>query len=88
MSHQALDHLPYDERANFSILSAAERSAVLDGADPAPRSPRSSAALTSTSSLLARQAAATRSKPTSSRSVCATHWPGPAWRIRRCGCGW
>jgi ribonucleotide reductase alpha subunit len=31
----ALDHLPYDERADLGILSAAERSAILDGADPA-----------------------------------------------------
>src|SRR5262249_9628314 len=30
----ALDHLPYDERADLGILSVAERSAVLDGADP------------------------------------------------------
>ncbi len=31
----ALDHLPYDQRSDLGILSAAERSAVLDGADPA-----------------------------------------------------
>jgi ribonucleoside-diphosphate reductase alpha chain len=30
----ALDHLPYDQRADLGILSAAERSAVLDGQDP------------------------------------------------------
>ena len=30
----ALDHLPYDQRADMSILSAAERSAQLAGADP------------------------------------------------------
>jgi ribonucleoside-diphosphate reductase alpha chain len=30
----ALDHLPYDERAEMSILSAAERSAQLAGEDP------------------------------------------------------
>ena len=30
----ALDHLPYDQRAEISILSAAERSAQLAGADP------------------------------------------------------
>jgi len=30
----ALDHLPYDQRAEMSILSAAERSAQLAGADP------------------------------------------------------
>jgi ribonucleoside-diphosphate reductase alpha chain len=32
----ALDHLPYDERAEMSILSAAERSAQLAGEDPNP----------------------------------------------------
>jgi ribonucleoside-diphosphate reductase alpha chain len=31
----ALDHLPYDERAELGILSAAERSAQLAGEDPA-----------------------------------------------------
>jgi len=31
----ALDHLPYDQRADLSILSASERSAVLAGEDPA-----------------------------------------------------
>ena len=31
----ALDHLPYDQRADLSILSAAERSAVLSGEEPA-----------------------------------------------------
>jgi ribonucleoside-diphosphate reductase alpha chain len=31
----ALDHLPYDERAELGILSAAERSARLSGEDPA-----------------------------------------------------
>ena len=31
----ALDHLPYDQRADLGILSVAERSAVLDGGDPA-----------------------------------------------------
>jgi ribonucleoside-diphosphate reductase alpha chain len=31
----ALDHLPYDQRADLGILSVAERSALLDGADPA-----------------------------------------------------
>ena len=31
----ALDHLPYDQRADLGILSVAERSAVLDGEDPA-----------------------------------------------------
>jgi ribonucleoside-diphosphate reductase alpha chain len=31
----ALDHLPYDERAEMSILSADERSAQLNGEDPA-----------------------------------------------------
>jgi ribonucleoside-diphosphate reductase alpha chain len=31
----ALDHLPYDERADLGIMSVAERSAVLDGTDPA-----------------------------------------------------
>jgi ribonucleoside-diphosphate reductase alpha chain len=31
----ALDHLPYDERADLGIMSVAERSAILDGADPA-----------------------------------------------------
>jgi len=31
----ALDHLPYDQRAEMSILSAAERSAQLAGEDPA-----------------------------------------------------
>ena len=31
----ALDHLPYDERADLSILSAAERTAELAGEDPA-----------------------------------------------------
>ena len=30
----ALDHLPYDKRADLGILSVAERSAVLDGSDP------------------------------------------------------
>src|SRR5262249_47997292 len=30
----ALDHLPYDQRADLGILSAAERSAALDGEDP------------------------------------------------------
>ena len=30
----ALDHLPYDTRADLGILSVAERSAVLDGEDP------------------------------------------------------
>ena len=30
----ALDHLPYDQRAEMSILSAAERSAQLAGEDP------------------------------------------------------
>ncbi|HUZ51113.1 MAG TPA: adenosylcobalamin-dependent ribonucleoside-diphosphate reductase [Streptosporangiaceae bacterium] len=30
----ALDHLPYDQRADLGILSVSERSAVLDGADP------------------------------------------------------
>jgi ribonucleoside-diphosphate reductase alpha chain len=30
----ALDHLPYDQRADLGILSVAERSAVLDGQDP------------------------------------------------------
>ena len=30
----ALDHLPYDQRADLGILSVAERSAVLDGEDP------------------------------------------------------
>ncbi len=30
----ALDHLPYDKRADLGILSVAERSAVLDGEDP------------------------------------------------------
>jgi len=30
----ALDHLPYDERADLGIMSVAERSAILDGADP------------------------------------------------------
>ena len=30
----ALDHLPYDQRADLGILSVAERSAILDGADP------------------------------------------------------
>jgi ribonucleoside-diphosphate reductase alpha chain len=31
----ALDHLPYDQRADLSILCAAERSAVLSGQEPA-----------------------------------------------------
>jgi ribonucleoside-diphosphate reductase alpha chain len=31
----ALDHLPYDERADLGIMSVAERSAILDGGDPA-----------------------------------------------------
>jgi ribonucleoside-diphosphate reductase alpha chain len=31
----ALDHLPYEQRADLSILSAAERTAVLDGQEPA-----------------------------------------------------
>jgi ribonucleoside-diphosphate reductase alpha chain len=31
----ALDHLPYDTRADLGILSVAERSAALDGNDPA-----------------------------------------------------
>jgi ribonucleotide reductase alpha subunit len=31
----ALDYLPYDERADLGILSVAERSAILDGEDPA-----------------------------------------------------
>ena len=31
----ALDHLPYDQRADLSILSASERSAVLAGEEPA-----------------------------------------------------
>jgi ribonucleoside-diphosphate reductase alpha chain len=31
----ALDHLPYDVRADLGILSVAERSAILDGEDPA-----------------------------------------------------
>jgi ribonucleoside-diphosphate reductase alpha chain len=31
----ALDHLPYDQRAELGILSVAERTAVLDGADRA-----------------------------------------------------
>src|SRR5262249_25144120 len=31
----ALDHLPYDERAELGILSAAERAAQLAGQDPA-----------------------------------------------------
>jgi ribonucleoside-diphosphate reductase alpha chain len=31
----ALDHLPYDERADLGIMSVAERSAILDGEDPA-----------------------------------------------------
>jgi ribonucleoside-diphosphate reductase alpha chain len=31
----ALDHLPYDQRAELGILSAAERAAQLDGQDPA-----------------------------------------------------
>src|SRR5262249_23889250 len=31
----ALDHLPYDERADLGILSVAERSAALDGGEPA-----------------------------------------------------
>jgi ribonucleoside-diphosphate reductase alpha chain len=30
----ALDYLPYDQRADLGILSAAERSALLDGEDP------------------------------------------------------
>ncbi|MGN6676304.1 MAG: LAGLIDADG family homing endonuclease [Streptosporangiaceae bacterium] len=30
----ALDHLPYDERADLGIMSVAERSAILDGGDP------------------------------------------------------
>ncbi|MGI9009452.1 MAG: vitamin B12-dependent ribonucleotide reductase [Streptosporangiaceae bacterium] len=30
----ALDHLPYDKRADLGILSVAERSAALDGEDP------------------------------------------------------
>jgi len=30
----ALDHLPFDQRADLGILSVAERSAVLDGEDP------------------------------------------------------
>src|SRR5499425_1929061 len=30
----ALDHLPYEQRADLGILSVAERSAVLDGEDP------------------------------------------------------
>ncbi len=30
----ALDHLPYDQRADLGVLSVAERSAVLDGEDP------------------------------------------------------
>jgi ribonucleoside-diphosphate reductase alpha chain len=30
----ALDHLPYEQRADLGILSVAERSAALDGADP------------------------------------------------------
>ncbi|MGN6791536.1 MAG: vitamin B12-dependent ribonucleotide reductase [Streptosporangiaceae bacterium] len=30
----ALDHLPYDQRADLGILSVAERSAILDGGDP------------------------------------------------------
>jgi adenosylcobalamin-dependent ribonucleoside-diphosphate reductase len=30
----ALDHLPYEKRADLGILSVAERSAVLDGEDP------------------------------------------------------
>jgi ribonucleoside-diphosphate reductase alpha chain len=30
----ALDHLPYDQRADLGILSVAERSAALDGEDP------------------------------------------------------
>jgi len=30
----ALDHLPYDTRADLGILSVAERSAALDGSDP------------------------------------------------------
>ncbi len=34
----ALDHLPYDQRADLGILSVAERSAILDGADPAAAS--------------------------------------------------
>ncbi len=31
----ALDHLPYDQRADLSILSASERTAALDGTEPA-----------------------------------------------------
>ncbi|MCW2931197.1 MAG: ribonucleoside-diphosphate reductase, adenosylcobalamin-dependent, partial [Actinomycetia bacterium] len=31
----ALDHLPYDQRAELGILSASERAAQLDGQDPA-----------------------------------------------------
>src|SRR6185437_10271396 len=31
----ALDHLPYDERADLGIMSVAERSAILDGENPA-----------------------------------------------------
>jgi ribonucleoside-diphosphate reductase alpha chain len=34
----ALDHLPYDQRADLGILSVAERSAILDGADPSAAS--------------------------------------------------
>jgi ribonucleoside-diphosphate reductase alpha chain len=34
----ALDHLPYDKRADLGILSVAERSAALDGNDPAAAS--------------------------------------------------
>jgi ribonucleoside-diphosphate reductase alpha chain len=34
----ALDHLPYDQRADLGILSVSERSAILDGADPSPAS--------------------------------------------------
>jgi ribonucleoside-diphosphate reductase alpha chain len=30
----ALDHLPYEQRADLGILSVAERSAILDGGDP------------------------------------------------------
>ena len=30
----ALDHLPYEQRADLGILSVAERSAALDGGDP------------------------------------------------------
>jgi ribonucleoside-diphosphate reductase alpha chain len=85
----ALDHLPYDQRADLGILSVAERSAVLDGEDPpavgdevdpeelaqsAPREePRPAAAERKTSQESPQPRAADATAPTGSAELIESH---------------